>query len=88
MSFVGTLVKLFQMRLWTQARQMGAYAAKCMVAAHSGTLADLMMDFCFELFTHVTKFFNYKVGPPLAFILWNFVCRGNQIYIIGSMAKN
>ena len=23
---------LFQMRLWTQARQMGAYAARCMMA--------------------------------------------------------
>ena len=23
---------LFQMRLWTQARQMGAYAARCMLA--------------------------------------------------------
>ncbi|XP_073418437.1 pyridine nucleotide-disulfide oxidoreductase domain-containing protein 1 isoform X2 [Dendrobates tinctorius] len=48
-----------QMRLWTQARQMGWYAAKCMAADHRGETID--MDFCFELFAHVTKFFNYKV---------------------------
>ncbi|CAI9736659.1 nucleotide-disulfide oxidoreductase domain-containing 1-like [Octopus vulgaris] len=49
----------FQMRLWTQARQMGAYAAKSMVA--SDNQEDIEMDFCFELFSHVTKFFNSKV---------------------------
>lgn len=48
-----------QMRLWTQARQMGYYAAKCMAAASMGHPID--MDFSFELFAHVTKFFNYKV---------------------------
>ncbi|NWU94071.1 PYRD1 protein, partial [Upupa epops] len=48
-----------QMRLWTQARQMGWYAAKCMAAEASGEPVDL--DFSFELFAHVTKFFNYKV---------------------------
>ncbi|XP_076010079.1 pyridine nucleotide-disulfide oxidoreductase domain-containing protein 1 [Genypterus blacodes] len=48
-----------QMRLWTQARQMGWYAGRCM-AAH--TLSEpIELDFCFELFSHVTKFFNYKV---------------------------
>uniref|UniRef100_A0A8C2ST37 Pyridine nucleotide-disulfide oxidoreductase domain-containing protein 1 n=1 Tax=Coturnix japonica TaxID=93934 RepID=A0A8C2ST37_COTJA len=47
------------MRLWTQARQMGWYAAKCMAADASGESIDL--DFSFELFAHVTKFFNYKV---------------------------
>lgn len=48
-----------QMRLWTQARQMGWHAARCM-AAH--VLSDTIeLDFCFELFSHVTKFFNYKV---------------------------
>ncbi len=47
------------MRLWTQAHQMGRYAAKSMVS----TLRDeeFLQDFCFELFTHVTKFFGYKV---------------------------
>lgn len=49
----------FQMRLWSQARQMGLYAAKCM---HS-TLErqPLLQDFCFELFTHVTSFFGFSV---------------------------
>ncbi|XP_005998922.1 pyridine nucleotide-disulfide oxidoreductase domain-containing protein 1 [Latimeria chalumnae] len=48
-----------QMRLWTQARQMGWYAAKCIAA---DVLEDSVeMDFCFELFSHITKFFNYKV---------------------------
>ncbi|XP_047116793.1 pyridine nucleotide-disulfide oxidoreductase domain-containing protein 1 [Schistocerca piceifrons] len=49
----------FQMRLWTQARQMGSYAGKCMAA--SITNEEIMQDFCFELFSHVTKFFGYKV---------------------------
>lgn len=48
-----------QMRLWTQARQMGCYAAKCMAADRLAETIE--MDFCFELFAHVTKFFNYKV---------------------------
>uniref|UniRef100_A0A8D0BMG4 Pyridine nucleotide-disulfide oxidoreductase domain-containing protein 1 n=1 Tax=Salvator merianae TaxID=96440 RepID=A0A8D0BMG4_SALMN len=48
-----------QMRLWTQARQMGWYAAKCMAADALGESTDT--DFSFELFAHVTKFFNYKV---------------------------
>lgn len=47
------------MRLWSQARQMGAYAAKCMAAKNKNE--DISLDFCFELFEHVTKFFNYKV---------------------------
>lgn len=49
----------FQMRLWSQARQMGAFAAKCMFAHHSND--KISLDFCFELFTHVTQFFGYKV---------------------------
>ncbi|KAK7491524.1 hypothetical protein BaRGS_00017163 [Batillaria attramentaria] len=48
-----------QMRLWTQARQMGCYAARSMVAAVKGEIISL--DICFELFAHVTKFFGYKV---------------------------
>ncbi|XP_067110273.1 pyridine nucleotide-disulfide oxidoreductase domain-containing protein 1 [Osmerus mordax] len=48
-----------QMRLWTQARQMGWYAGRCMAA---DALAEpIELDFCFELFSHITKFFNYKV---------------------------
>lgn len=49
------------MRLWDQARQMGHYAAKCMAADIAGQLDDIQMDFCFELFAHVTKFFDFKV---------------------------
>ncbi|XP_018007351.1 pyridine nucleotide-disulfide oxidoreductase domain-containing protein 1 [Hyalella azteca] len=48
-----------QMRLWTQARQMGSYAAKCMWA--SVTQQQIYQDFCFELFTHATRFFGHKV---------------------------
>uniref|UniRef100_A0A3B3ZKP6 Pyridine nucleotide-disulfide oxidoreductase domain-containing protein 1 n=1 Tax=Periophthalmus magnuspinnatus TaxID=409849 RepID=A0A3B3ZKP6_9GOBI len=48
-----------QMRLWTQARQMGWHAARCM-AAHALS-ESIELDFCFELFSHITKFFNYKV---------------------------
>lgn len=49
----------FQMRLWTQARQMGTYAARCMAAEAEGE--HLLQDFCFEMFTHVTRFFGHKV---------------------------
>lgn len=49
----------FQMRLWSQARQMGVFAAKCMMAHLSND--QISTDFCFELFTHVTQFFGYKV---------------------------
>jgi small subunit ribosomal protein S18b len=49
----------FQMRLWTQARQMGMYAAKCMHSMYANE--KLLQDFCFELFTHVTSFFGFKV---------------------------
>ena len=48
-----------QMRLWTQARQMGIMAAKMMLAHSCGEQLDL--DFCFEMFAHVTNFFGYKV---------------------------
>uniref|UniRef100_A0A3Q3W4V7 Pyridine nucleotide-disulfide oxidoreductase domain-containing protein 1 n=1 Tax=Mola mola TaxID=94237 RepID=A0A3Q3W4V7_MOLML len=48
-----------QMRLWTQARQMGWYAGRCMVAHLLSEPIEL--DFCFELFSHITKFFSYKV---------------------------
>ncbi|XP_022073654.1 pyridine nucleotide-disulfide oxidoreductase domain-containing protein 1 isoform X1 [Acanthochromis polyacanthus] len=48
-----------QMRLWTQARQMGWYAGRCMAA--EALSEPIELDFCFELFSHITKFFNYKV---------------------------
>ncbi|CAF3287369.1 unnamed protein product [Rotaria socialis] len=51
----------FQMRLWSQARQMGHYAGKCMLAYANNQQDSLTMDFCFELFAHTTKFFNMKV---------------------------
>ncbi|XP_055600452.1 pyridine nucleotide-disulfide oxidoreductase domain-containing protein 1 [Uranotaenia lowii] len=49
----------FQMRLWTQARQMGAMAARSMAARRSGE--TIYQDFCFELFNHVTQLFGYQV---------------------------
>ncbi|XP_038213441.1 pyridine nucleotide-disulfide oxidoreductase domain-containing protein 1 [Zerene cesonia] len=49
----------FQLRLWTQARQMGAMAAKAM---HSKIIKEeVLQDFCFELFTHCTNLFGYRV---------------------------
>jgi len=48
-----------QMRLWTQARQMGSYAARSMVASLAGE--TVILDFCFELFAHMTSFFRFKV---------------------------
>ena len=63
LQLLNLLILTQQMRLWTQARQMGAYAAKCMVAHSQGTAVT--MDFCFELFAHVTKFFGYKVHRHL-----------------------
>ncbi|CAL8242121.1 unnamed protein product [Merluccius merluccius] len=48
-----------QMRLWTQARQMGWFAGRSMAA--NVLTQPIELDFCFELFSHITKFFNYKV---------------------------
>jgi len=45
-----------QMRLWTQARQMGQFAAQCMADEEKNDL-----DFCFEAFAHATTFFGFKV---------------------------
>ncbi|XP_022673448.1 pyridine nucleotide-disulfide oxidoreductase domain-containing protein 1-like [Varroa destructor] len=45
----------FQMRLWTQARQMGDAAARAM------TGADQLIPSYFEVFAHSTHFFGYKV---------------------------
>lgn len=49
----------FQMKLWTQARQMGCYAAKCMAGVANNE--EVLQDFCFEIFTHSTKLFGFKV---------------------------
>lgn len=49
----------FQMRLWTQARQMGGMAAKTI--AGKLNKEPVIPDFCFELFGHVTQLFGYQV---------------------------
>ncbi|TPP57743.1 Pyridine nucleotide-disulfide oxidoreductase domain-containing protein 1 [Fasciola gigantica] len=49
-----------QMRLWSQARQMGFQAAKAMFGHATGERL-VPLDFTFELFTHVTYFFGFKV---------------------------
>lgn len=49
----------FQLRLWTQARQMAAMAAKAMHGKINKE--DVLQDFCFELFTHCTTLFGYRV---------------------------
>ena len=46
------------MKLWTQAKQMGHYAGKCMVELPT---EEYGMDSCFELFSHITSFFGFKV---------------------------
>ena len=47
------------MRLWNQASQMGDYAARSMYAEQ--TNEKISLDFCFEMFAHMTKFFGFKV---------------------------
>ncbi|CAF0735244.1 unnamed protein product [Brachionus calyciflorus] len=49
----------FQMRLWSQAFQMGDYAARSMF--YSLNNLTISLDFCFEMFAHITSFFNYKI---------------------------
>ncbi|KAI5641939.1 pyridine nucleotide-disulfide oxidoreductase domain-containing protein [Phthorimaea operculella] len=49
----------FQLRLWTQARQMAGMAVKAMHARV--TNQPVLQDFCFELFTHCTTLFGYRV---------------------------
>ena len=49
----------FQMRLWTQAHQMGRYTAHSVASRFTGT--NHKMFFNFEVFTHVTSFFGHKV---------------------------
>ncbi|CAM9668108.1 unnamed protein product [Chrysoparadoxa australica] len=46
-----------QMRLWSQSRVGALFAAKCM----SGGVDELEAGLSFELFTHVTRIFGYKV---------------------------
>ncbi|CAH2091823.1 unnamed protein product [Euphydryas editha] len=49
----------FQLRLWTQARQMAGMAAKAMHGRI--TSEEVLQDFCFELFTHCTTLFGFRV---------------------------
>jgi small subunit ribosomal protein S18b len=48
-----------QMRLWTQAHQMGRYAAHSVASRFTGS--DHKMFFNFEVFSHVTSLFGHKV---------------------------
>lgn len=72
----------FQMKLWTQAHQMGAYAAKCMSGALNGE--EVLQDFCFEIFAHSTKLFGYKV---ILLGLYNGQKLGNDYEILLRMTK-
>jgi hypothetical protein len=47
----------FQMRLWSQARLMGLHTGRCM----AGWEDELGGGFNFELFSHVTEFFGYRI---------------------------
>lgn len=49
----------FQMRLWSQAKQMGHYAAQCIDADLSNE--DPKLYFNFDCFTHCTSFFGHKL---------------------------
>lgn len=73
----------FQMRLWTQAHQMGRYAAKSMVS--NLRCEEFLQDFCFELFTHVTKFFSHKV---VLLGLYNGQTLGKNYEILLRITKN
>ncbi|CAG0912432.1 unnamed protein product [Notodromas monacha] len=52
----------FQMRLWSQARTMGAYVGRSMLAdlKQDEGEDDALMEFAFEIFAHVTQFYGYK----------------------------
>ena len=55
-----------QLRLWTQARQMGIYVANSIAFNKKNgndktNLDELNLHSCFDLFTHMTSFFGFKV---------------------------
>ena len=52
----GTVNQWFQMRLWSQARQSGTFAARGMC----GECDESAWGFNYELFTHQTTFFGMK----------------------------
>ena len=42
---------------------MGAYAARCMLThEEKGDEEHVPLDICFDIFTHCTRFFGYKVA--------------------------
>ena len=41
---------------------MGGYCGRCMA------ITDITLDFCFELFSHITTFFGYKVRSLFNFL--------------------
>ena len=47
-----------QMRLWSQARLSGTFAARCMADASSEEIEN---DASFDLFAHTTRFFGQRV---------------------------
>lgn len=59
----------FQMKLWSQALQMGDYSARSMWASMNNQ--SISLDFCFEMFAHITSFFNYK-----CILLGNYDAKG------------
>lgn len=73
----------FQMKLWTQARQMGSYAAKSMYGAFINE--EVLQDFCFEIFSHSTKLFGFKV---ILLGLFNGQKLGTSYEILLRMTKN
>lgn len=60
----------FQMRLWTQARQMGDYSARSMWDSFTRA-NEIQLDFCFEMFAHIAWFFGFK-----CIMLGNYDARG------------
>lgn len=51
-----------QIRLWTQARQMGIFMANSIANNKKKECLDnLILHSCFDLFTHMTNFFGFKV---------------------------
>uniref|UniRef100_A0A2H1VBD5 Pyridine nucleotide-disulfide oxidoreductase domain-containing protein 1 n=1 Tax=Spodoptera frugiperda TaxID=7108 RepID=A0A2H1VBD5_SPOFR len=73
----------FQLRLWTQARQMGGMAAKAMHGRVVGE--EVLQDFCFELFTHCTTLFGYQV---ILLGKYNAQGLGNDYEILLRMTPN
>ncbi|XP_054168804.1 pyridine nucleotide-disulfide oxidoreductase domain-containing protein 1-like isoform X2 [Oppia nitens] len=65
----------FQMRLWSQARQMGCYSALCIAADIHSTSAEIYFNF--ELFSHLTYLFDRKV-VLLGQYNWQNVCDHSQ----------